>query len=185
MNRKTFFVIYALVIVAGLICILFVIPDEMFLKNKEGYEELKNTVEKIEYDNLDKIKEGFLNGEYDYEYTIIHNNIQYNCTGQKKKTSESGRCTSPSSITYNEKDKYNEDKLKEIKFVEPKEIFKKINDITPQESLTNDGKSYTFKTKISDFETDFIIYTDEHHITKITITNGLMTYILKYTNSKY
>ena len=184
MNRKTFFVIYALVIVAGLICILFVIPDEMFLKNKEGYEELKNTVEKIEYDDLEIQKERMLKGEYDYEYSIIHNNVQYNCTGKKLKDSESGRCTSPS-ITYNEKDKYTEGKLKDIKFVEPSEIFKKIKDVKPIESITNDGKAYTFKTKISEFETDIIIYTSEHTISKITITNGLMTYVLKYSNPKY
>ena len=185
MNRKTFFVIYALVIVAALICILFVVPDEMFLKNKKGYEELINTVEKVEYEDIETLKTRFENSEYDYEYTIIHNNVQYNCTGQKKKDSETGRCTSPKTITYTEIDKYNKDKLKDIKFVEPKEIFKKIKDVEAIESMTNDGKSYTYKTKISEFETDIIIYTDEDTINKITITNGLMTYILKYTNSKY
>jgi hypothetical protein len=51
--------------------------------------------------------------------------------------------------------------------------------------MTNDGKSYTYKVKISEFDTDIIIYTGEKTISKITITNGLMTYVLKYNNIKY
>ena len=51
--------------------------------------------------------------------------------------------------------------------------------------MTNDGKCYIYKTKIIDYETDIMIYTGEKTINKITITNGLMTYILKFSNVNY
>ena len=47
MNRKKFFIAYAIVIAIALIVILFVLPEESFLKNKKGYEELKNSILKI------------------------------------------------------------------------------------------------------------------------------------------
>jgi hypothetical protein len=39
--------------------------------------------------------------------------------------------------------------------------------------------------KIIDFDTDIIIYTNEETITKINITSGLLSYILKYNNVSY
>ena len=51
--------------------------------------------------------------------------------------------------------------------------------------MTNDGKAYHYKTKIIDFDTDIIIYTNEETITKINITSGLLSYILKYSNVSY
>ena len=71
MKNKKFLILYAIIIAIALICILFVIPDEYFLKNKKGYEELKNTVEKIEYEDIETLKKRLLNSEYSYEYNII------------------------------------------------------------------------------------------------------------------
>lgn len=185
MNQKKFFTIYGIVIIIALIVIMFIIPEEEFLKNKEGYEELKNSVEKIKYDDIETQKERLLKNNYEYEYNVIHNSIQYVCTGTKTGDTENGRCSAPQSISYNETDKFNEDKLFLIKYVEPEYIFKKIENVEPTISMTNDGKSYTYKVKISEFDTDIIIYTGEKTINKITITNGLMTYVLKYANTKY
>ena len=185
MNQKKFFIIYAIIIFVALIVILFVLPEESFLKNKDKYEELKNSVEKIKYDDISIQKERLLKNNYEYEYNVIHNSIQYVCTGTKTNETESGRCSAPQSISYDETDKFNEDKLFSIKYVEPEYIFKKIEGVEPTVSMTNDGKSYTYKVKISEFDTDIIIYTGEKTISKITITNGLMTYVLKYNNIKY
>lgn len=185
MKQNKFLIIYAIIIFIALITILFILPDETFLKNRDKYEELKNSVEKIKYDDISIQKERLLKNNYDYEYNVIHNSIQYVCTGSKKDKTENGRCSAPYSISYDETDKFNEDKLFNIKYVEPEYIFKKIENIEPKISMTNDGKSYAYKVKISEFETDIVIYTNEKTINKITITNGLMTYILKYNNIKY
>lgn len=185
MNRKVFLFIYYIIIFIILLAILFFIPEEAFLKNSEVYEELKNRTEKIEYDDIKIQKERLLKNNYDYEYKVIHNNVQYTCTGNKKDETESGRCSSPKTISYNEIDKFDKDKLFEIKYVEPKYIFEKIENIEPLISMTNDGKCYIYKTKIIDYETDIMIYTGEKTINKITITNGLMTYILKFSNVNY
>ena len=185
MNRKKFFIAYAIVIALALIVILFVLPEESFLKNKKGYEELKNSVEKIKYDDIETQKERLLKNQYDYEYNVIHNNIQYDCNGSKDGEKDRGRCTAPTSMSYDETDKFNEDKLFNIKYVEPEYIFKKIEGVEPTIIMTNDGKSYNYKVKISNFDTDIIIYTGEKTINKISITNGLMTYVLKFNNTKY
>lgn len=185
MNKK-FLIIYAIIILVGLIYILFLAPDTLFLKNSEGYKELlKEQTEKIEYDDIEVIKQRLLNGTYEYEYSLIHNNIHYICNGEVSSEGESGRCTSPSSFTYTNLDKLNEDKLKNLLFTEPSNIFYKIDGITPQESMTNDGKLYMYKTTINDLDTEINLYTNEKTITKISITNGHMTYIIKYKNMLY
>ena len=185
MKNKKFLILYAIIIAIALICILFVIPDEYFLKNKKGYEELKNTVEKIEYEDIETLKKRLLNSEYSYEYNIIHNNKRFVCKGEVTATEENGRCTSPSSFTYTKEDKFNEDKLFNLQYTSPDAIFKKIEGLEYTESMTNDGKAYHYKTKIIDFDTDIIIYTNDETITKINITSGLLSYILKYSNVSY
>ena len=37
MNQKKFFIVYAVIIFIALIAILFILPDESFLKNKKAY----------------------------------------------------------------------------------------------------------------------------------------------------
>ena len=70
-------------------------------------------------------------------------------------------------------------------FTEPANIFYKIEGKTPQESMTNDGKLYMYKTTINNLDTEINLYTNEKTITKISITNGHMTYIIKYKNMLY
>ena len=67
MNQKKFFILYAIIIFIALIVILFVLPEESFLKNKDKYEELKNSVEKIKYDDISIQKERLLKNNYEYE----------------------------------------------------------------------------------------------------------------------
>ena len=82
MNKK-FLIIYAIIIFTILIYILFLAPDTLFLKNSEGYKELlKEQTEKIKYDDIDTIKQRLLNGTYEYDYSLIHNNIHYICSGE-------------------------------------------------------------------------------------------------------
>ena len=185
MNKK-FLIIYAIIIIISLIYILFFAPETLFLKNSEGYKELlKEQTEKIEYDDIEVIKQRLLNGTYEYEYSLIHNNIHYICNGEVTEEGESGRCTSPSSFTYTNLDKLNEDKLKNLLFTEPANIFYKIDGKPAQESMTNDGKLYMYKTTINELDTEINLYTNEKTITKISITNGHMTYIIKYKNVLY
>lgn len=183
--KKKFLIIYAVIITIALIAILFIIPDKAFLKDKEGYEEFIKNAEKQKYESLETQKERLLKNEYEYEYNVIHNNKQYVCTGSKIDGTESGRCTSPKSISYTEKDKFNEDKLYEIKFVEPEHIFKRIKDLEYTQSIVNEERVYIFQTKISKFDTTIKIYTGKENISRIDIENGVMTYILKYKNIKY
>lgn len=183
--KKKFLIIYAVLIIIALIAILFIIPDKEFLKDKEGYEEFIKNAEKQKYESLETQKERLLKNEYEYEYNVIHNNKQYVCTGSKIDGTESGRCTSPKSISYTEEDKFNEDKLYEIKFVEPEHIFKRINDLEYTQSIVNEERVYTFQTKISEFETTIKIYAGKENISRIDIENGVMTYILKYKNVRY
>jgi hypothetical protein len=158
----------------------------MFLKNSDGYKELmKEQTEKIKYDDIETIKQRLLNGTYEYDYSLIHNNIHYICSGEVTSEGESGRCTSPSSFTYTNLDKLTEAKLKNLLFTEPANIFYKIEGKTPQESMTNDGKLYMYKTTINNLDTEINLYTNEKTITKISITNGHMTYIIKYKNMLY
>ena len=63
-------------------------------------------------------------------------------------------------------------------------IFKRIKDLEYTQSIINDEKVYTFKTKISEFDTTIRIYTGRKNISRIDIENGVMTYILKYKNIK-
>ena len=184
MNNKKFLIIYGVIIFIALIAILFILPDKTFLKDKKGYEEFIKSAEEQKYESLETQKENLLKNKYDYEYNVIHNTKQYVCTGTKKEDTESGRCTSPKSMSYTEKDKFDEDKLYEIKFVEPEHIFKRIKDLEYTQSIINDEKVYTFKTKISEFDTTIRIYTGRKNISRIDIENGVMTYILKYKNIK-
>lgn len=186
MKNKKFLIIYAIIIFIALIYILFLAPDTMFLKNSDGYKELmKEQTEKIKYDDIETIKQRLLNGTYEYDYSLIHNNIHYICSGEVTSEGESGRCTSPSSFTYTNLDKLTETKLKNLLFTEPANIFYKIEGKTPQESMTNDGKLYMYKTTINNLDTEINLYTNEKTITKISITNGHMTYIIKYKNMLY
>lgn len=185
MKNKKFLIIYALIIIVALVAILFIIPDKEFLKDKKGYEEFIKNAEKQKYISLEEQKQRLLKDEYDYSYNVLHNNKQYVCTGSKKDGTESGRCTAPTSISYTEKDKFDEDKLYEIKFVEPKYIFERIKDLEYTQSIVNEEKVYTYNTKISTFETTIKIYTGRENISHIEIENGVMTYILKYKNIKY
>lgn len=183
--QKKFLIIYAIIIVVALLAILFIIPDKEFLKDKKGYEEFVKNAEKQKYESLETQKERLLKNEYEYEYNVLHNDKQYVCTGSKIAGTESGRCTSPRSISYTEKDKFNEDKLYEIKFVEPEHIFKRIQDLEYTKSIVNEERVYIFNTKISKFDTTIKIYTGKENISRIDIENGVMTYILKYKNIKY
>ena len=184
MKNNKFLLIYGLVIVAILLCILFVIPDEAFLKDKEGYNEFVKNAEKQKRVSFEKQKERLLKNKYEYEYNIIHNNKQYVCTGSKNKDTETGRCSTPK-LTYTEKDKYDKDKLYEIKFVEPEEIFKRIKDLEYKTSIINEELVYVYETKVSKFDTTFTIYTGKENISRIDINNGVMTYIIKFKNIKY
>lgn len=188
-KTKTILGIYAIIIIIALICIMFIIPDSFFMKQYEDIQLPSNEVEKKEFVDYEEQKKHLLMNKYNYEYLLLDSmgtqTYTFECSGQVKENLESGSCTSPEGISYTEKTKKEAFSKINEKYLEPQTILTLIEKVTPEETKYATTRDYLYKVKIEDLDTEITITTDLDEITKICISNGYMTYILKYSNVSY
>lgn len=202
-ESKNFLAIYAIVIIVLLVLILFVLPDDFFSRKyeqninefTEAREQAQQKREEIEAEKKKEFvdykeqQNQILNGEYDYEYLLIDYNgtetLTYECSGKKSGTVESGSCTQPSVFSYTESDKLAKfKKYMDPTYIEPKNIFNLVNKLEYSLESHQLYREYTYNTKINKLDTKIVIQTKKDYITKITILNPYMQYIINYSNVK-
>lgn len=202
-ESKNFLAIYGIVIIVLLVLILFILPDDFFSRKyeqnidafnaaREQDQQKREEIEaekKKEFVDYKEQQNQILNGEYDYEYLLIDYNgtetLTYECTGKKARTVDSGSCTSPSIFSYTEKDKLEKfKKYMDPTYIEPKNIFNLVNKLEYSLESHQLYREYTYNTKINKLDTKIVIQTKKDYITKITILNPYMQYIINYSNVK-
>ena len=176
-KRGIFLLIYAFIILAILLYILFLAPTSMFVKETEGAPTPKT------FTNFKTQQQHLLEKQYDYEYNILYGNTTYKCQGTLSKEKETGTCTQPKEISYDQ------DNKKQLKFnlnnLDLAYIFTKIENIEPKETKYGKSRSFIYNLELDNFTTDIIIYTDFDEITNIQISNAYEVYDIKFTNIKY
>lgn len=178
-KRGIFLLVYAFIIIALLIYILFIAPDSLFTKNKTEETTQRTYIDyKIQQENLMK-------KQYDYDYDILYGNTVYNCTGTMNKDKETGQCTNPKEISYNETTK--QDVFSDINMnnLNVSYIFKQIENIEPTENKYGSKRSYKYELILGKYQTEIMIYTNYDEITEIQLSNAYEVYDLKFTNISY
>lgn len=187
-STKRNLIIIGTIVLIGLLFILFIIPDSFFLElhnrqntPKLNIEEPSSTNQFTSYEEqIKKLKEK----KYSYEYLLLDSmsskTYRYDCNGTIDDDKESGKCTSPENITYNETNKADVYSNINTDFLDIDYIFEYISDIEPELTEYQTTREYNYLTKILDLETEITISTDRNNITQIVISNAYMTYLLNY-----
>lgn len=200
-ESKNFLTIYAIVIIVLLVLILFILPDDFFSRKyndnvEQLNEEINKAKEEQEKKETEKAKEfvdykeqqnRILNGNFEYEYILMDSmgtkTYTFNCKGKKNGSIESGSCTTPTTFSYTEKDKNSKFKEKiDPTYIIEENIFNLINKVEPSLESHNLYREYTYETKIKDLDTTIIVQTTKDNISKVTVLNSYMTYMIKYSN---
>lgn len=186
-KRNKILIVYAIIVFIALIMIMFIIPDSFFLGkyNNTIITPEKNSDPKnfIDYEIQ---KNNLMENKYEYDYLLLDSmgagSYQYNCSGKKDETIESGTCTSPDKFSYTEANKKEAFSKINTDYIDATYLFDLIKDITPEETKYTTLREYKYVTTIEDLETDIIVHTDLNDIIKIEISNMYMQYIIKYNN---
>ncbi len=195
MKKYKFLIIYGIIIIIALLCIMFIIPDSVFLKlysdeinllNSSYQESTSTEKEKKEFTDYQVQQEHLINGNYNYEYNILDSmsstSYTYKCNGIVNGQIESGSCTSPEVISYTENSKKEALSKININYVNVEYIFNLVKEIEPELTQYTTIREYKYITKINNIETEIIVDTNNDEITQIEISNAYMTYLLKYSN---
>lgn len=200
-DNNNFLQIYAVIIIALLAIILFVLPDNFFNKKyekntqqfieaneKAKEEQQKQEAEKKkEFVDYEEQKQNILTGNYEYKLLLLDSmgtkTYKYECNGIKTGATEVGSCTSPENFSYTEQNKIEKfKKYIDPKYTEAKNIFELIKDVEPSIESHNLYREFTYKTKIKDLETKILIQTKKDNISKIVLENTYMGYIINFNN---
>lgn len=196
-NRLIFLMIYGSLIIILLVIILFVIPDDAFLKKYENnYNKImENTnveLEQAETEYLDfKEQQKHLeNNHYSYSYQILtpvsqELNAIYNCSGTVSGSNEEGTCTKPRKIEFTEQNKSKELNKVNMNYLNPSYLFNIINELDVEPIDYTGFRIYTYNTKLNNLETKIKIATDRENIVQIEIDNVKENYVLKYSDISY
>lgn len=189
-KRKIFLLIYGIIILAGLVYILFIAPNDLFL-SKETKKFIKE-VEKYNEENSNDIS-GLLKHldykEYDYSYNILDSvgkdSVIYKCRGTIRQDKDSGACTEPKEIVYDETNK--KDKLSSLNhdLLNIDYLKELIKEKTPTVEEYDSLKQYKYEVEIDTLKTDIIFYANKYDIEQIQIMNGYETYVIKLSNINY
>lgn len=181
-------VIYAIVVIIGLIFIIFFAPEKWFQRdlsdfNLPMFNSSSQEKEVIDYETQ---KEYLMSNNYEYTYNILYNTAEsaynFECKGKINKETEEGSCTLPDRVEYTEKNKQEVFNKINTNLLDPSYIFNLIKDIKPEEIKNEPYTEYTYNLTYSDLKTEIIIRSDDVSISEIIITNVNMVYHLKFTN---
>lgn len=184
MGKRWYFIIgYGIVVVILFLFIVFWAPSKWFQK--------KVDLPKIEIHEctLKEQMEHLLNNQYEYEYNILYVDTEtyhiYMCSGKLDKTTESGTCTSPKQIEYNNETK--QEVLGDLNndYLDLQKLFEFLEDKSYTEKEYEGTKVYVYNIKINSLETDVELYSDDDNIIEIRIDNFNEHYQLKYSNILY
>ena len=188
MNNKKFLKIYGLIIII-LLLVIFIIPDEFYLKLETKLHKQEITVKENEsytFIEIKKQQEKLLTDNYQYEYLMLDSigekTITVSCKGEQKDNTDNGSCTQSEEKTYTKETKKDTILSMNVKYLDLEYIFNAIKDIEPTEITYTKTRELLYKTKILELDTDITIYTDLENITQINISNAYMTYVFKYTS---
>ena len=186
-SRKKFLSIYFIIIAILLVFILFIAPEDLFLKNKKSETPTDENVSLPSiFSDIETQKQNLLNSNYDYEYNILDSMgkkaIQYSCTGKINGTEEQGNCTKPKKISYTEKNKNEVFKDLNPNYLNVQYVFELIKEITPKELTYMNQRILTYELVLDNLNSEIIIKTDIDKIFRIEINNAYEIYIINFDN---
>lgn len=186
-KRKKGLAIYAIFIIVILIFIVFFAPDKWFQKKDDidVNNSQTNEVKKVDYETQIK---NLTKNQYDYTYNLMHSKNKktylYECSGTINKDEETGSCTSPKKIEYNQDNKNKIlDKI-DINLLNPQYLFELLKDIEYQKFDYVQYIEYTYNTKIDNLETEIIVRSNPENIFDILVSNTHFQYHLQFKNIK-
>lgn len=187
-KRKIGLAIYAVLIIVILIFIVFFAPDKWFQKKYDDIDvnnSQTNEVKKVDYETQIK---NLTKNQYDYTYNLMHSKNKktyiYECSGTINKDQETGSCTSPEKIEYNQDNKKKAFDKIDINLLDPKYIFELIKDIEYQKLDYVQYIEYTYTTEIDDLETEISVRSSTENIFDIFISNTYFQYHIQFKNIK-
>lgn len=191
-KNKKFLIVYFIVIAILLVCIMFLLPDSFFSRKYDAnYEKYFGNVEnpqterpRKEFVDYEKQKDNLINGNYSYKYNLLQSKYRYECSGEIRDRKETGECTLPESITYDQKSKKNAFSNINIDYITPSTIFDLLKNAEPTLNTYNNYREYKYNIKINNLDTEVIVHTTLSEINQISISNLSMTYLLKYEGLK-
>jgi len=182
MARKKFLIIYGIVILILLIVILFIVPDKFFMKGHDD-EEVKVPITEVAYE--DQIKK-LRNNKYDYNYLIMYDinydESIYKCDGKIDGDKEEGSCTSPSDISYTEKNKSEVFKNIKLEYMDLNYIFDLVKDVEPKIENYYNTKKYIYNLLLDKVNSDITIYSAVDRIIEVELSNQYGSYVIKIKN---
>lgn len=180
-NLKIYFIVIAIL----LALILFIIPDDVFLKYLPIHPQKIEIKEekKEEFKPLSELEEKLLNNDYEYKITFQDNTNGSrisSCTGKVKDKKETGICKNNKEIKYTDKTKEDAYLKLGIKYINEAHIFKLISDKKPEVIQYENEKIYKFKITLLKKETIVTITTSFNEIKEISLDNIYLNYHFKY-----
>ncbi len=182
MKNKKFLIIYGIIIFIGLLIIVLA-PNKWFSK-KLPSDQIVNIPEKVI--DLEGQYTRLRNNKYEYHYLIMYDingdQSTYKCNGTIDGDNESGSCSSPSNVTYTDKDK--KDVFKKIKYeyLDLNYLLDLIKDIKPTEKKYDNTYLYIYTLNLDNTKTDISIYSDGDNIIEIEIANKYGAYVIRLSN---
>lgn len=184
-KRKKYLILYFIIILVILALILFILPDEVFLKKYKDnvYIPASSSSEKKEYMEYEKQLENLRTGNYSIQYSILDSmgskSYSYSCTGVKKGNTESGQCTGAEMFSYTESDK--KDKfIIDSKYLNIEEVLDLLIDKEPKLTDYQGEREYFYNVLVENLDTDITVYTDYDDVTMVELNNAYMTYVFKF-----
>lgn len=180
-KRAILLIIYAFLILALFLYIIFIAPDHLF--------EKKKNVSGPTTKSLQTMQEELLKNNYEYKLNVFNiigtKSITYKCSGKREEEKEEGTCFSPQTLNYTEETK--KEILKEINtsYLEPEYIFNLIEEIKPRIEEYQANKIYTYKVVLNTLDTEITLITDKEQILEIRLNNIYETYNITYIFSQY
>lgn len=184
MGKRGYFLLgYGIVVLLLLIFIIFLAPSKWFQKKTD-----MPSFETHEYTLEEQISH-ILNKQYEYEYNILYAdrdaNYTYKCRGKLEKEEETGTCSFPEKLTY---DNTNVDEVFEDlnnEYLDLQKLFDRLENVSYTEKEYEGIKVYVYNLKINSLETDIELYSNYNDIIEIRIDNVNEHYQLKYSNILY
>ena len=178
---------YAIFIGIALIFILFIAPDELFVKKSRNVNS-DNEAVKERYVDYEMQKDNILNNNYEYEYNLIDSRgkspLEYNCTGNVIDGKTTGQCTLPTKVSYTDDNFAEVFKNVETDYLKPKFIFELIKSLEEKKIDYGSYREFIYHTKIDQLETEIAVRTDYDSIQDIVVANGYMQYYIKFNTQE-